>query len=62
MARNYDTTCPSCGRRFNVREVPMGVAGGKDSEDIDCPWCGNTVDKKMTDGWFETCKIEDKGM
>ena len=45
-----------------MREVPMGVAGGKDSEDIDCPWCGNTVDKKMTDGWFETCKIEDKGM
>ena len=36
----------------------MGVAGGKDKEDIDCPWCRKTVDQKMTDGWFVTSKIE----
>ena len=58
MAWNYDQTCPACGKKFHVQEFPMGVAGGKDKEDIDCPWCGKTVDQKMTDGWFVTSKIE----
>ena len=40
----------------------MGVAGGKDKEDIDCPWCRKTVDQKMTDGWFVTSKIEQFNM
>lgn len=58
MAMNYDEICPLCGNKFHVDERPMGVAGGKDKEDIDCPWCGNTVNQKMTDGWFVTSKIE----
>ena len=62
MARNYDTSCPFCKKTFHVQEFPMGVAGGKDKEDIDCPWCGKTVDKKMTDGWFKTNKIETEEM
>lgn len=57
MAWNYNGTCPFCGRKFHVTEHPMGVAGGKEKEDIDCPWCGETVEKKMTDGWFSTEKL-----
>ncbi len=57
MARNYDTTCPSCGKRFHVTENVMGVPGGKDKESIDCPYCGYTVSQKMTDGWFTTSKL-----
>lgn len=56
MALNYDCTCPKCGNSFHVQEFKMGVPGGKDKEDIDCPWCGETVDHKMTDGWFKTSK------
>ena len=58
MARNYDQTCPFCGKEFHVHEFPMGVPGGKDKEDIDCPYCHKTVDQKMTDGWFDISKIE----
>ena len=58
MAWNFDDTCPFCGKGFHVEEHPMGVAGGKDKEDINCPWCGKTVSQKMTDGWFVTSKIE----
>lgn len=58
MALDFDLTCHLCGKKLHVTERPMGVAGGKDKEDINCPWCGQTVDQKMTDGWFETSKIE----
>lgn len=58
MAWNYDATCAFCGKGFHVEEHPMGVAGSKDKEDIDCPWCGKTVSQKMTDGWFVTSKIQ----
>lgn len=58
MTLNYKTTCPYCKKFFHVLEHPMGVPGGKDKEDIDCPWCGKTVEQKMTDGWFQTTKVE----
>lgn len=58
MAWNYSTTCPKCGKPFHVQEFPMGVPGGKEKEDIDCPWCHTTVEQKMSDGWFFTTKIE----
>ena len=58
MAWYYNTRCPFCGKEFHVEECPMGVAGGKDKEDIDCPWCRKTVDQKMTDGWIIKTKIE----
>ena len=58
MARSYDMTCPYCGCKFHVLEFPMGVPGGKEKENIDCPWCNHTVEQKMTDGWFVTSKIE----
>ena len=57
MAWNYDNICPFCGKKFHVTEHPMGEAGGKEKEDIDCPWCGETVEKRMSDGWFTTEKI-----
>lgn len=57
MALNYDLTCPYCGQKFHVQECPMGVPGGKEKEDIDCPCCNKTVEQRMTDGWFRTTKL-----
>lgn len=57
-SRHYIENCPYCGHQFYVDEEPMGVPGGKDLEDIDCPYCLKTVSKKMTDGIFHTAKKE----
>ena len=43
MVRNFDLTCPYCGNKLHVTEFPMGVPGGKDKEDIDCPWCSHAI-------------------
>ena len=32
----------------------MGVPGGKDRENADCPICGKVLYSGMTDGWFDT--------
>lgn len=35
-----------------------GWPGGKDKEDITCPYCGNVVGTKMTSGYIKVEKIE----
>lgn len=57
-SRHYIETCPYCGKKFHVDEAPMGVPGGKCSEDIDCPYCSKTVSTMMTDGFVYTNKLE----
>lgn len=52
--------CTACKKPFYVLEIPMGVGGGKDREDIDCPYEGHTVGSRMTDGWFKTVKMDQK--
>ena len=36
-----------------IQEMPMGVPGGKDTEEAYCPICGTLLYKAMTDGWYE---------
>lgn len=54
MARNFEVKCPSCGTLVAVIERPMGVPGGKEREEANCPVCGEIVYTGITDGWFNT--------
>lgn len=59
MARNFDIECPECGSKLHIQEFPMGVAGGKEKESVDCPKCRTKVYEAMTDGRFEINIIHD---
>ena len=54
----YEMNCKECGREFRVEVTTMGVAGGKDKEDITCPYCGHKNGYRMTSGFVNTYKIE----
>ena len=48
--------CSNCEEEFFVVEISMGVPGGKEKENVKCPYCGNIERQSMTDGWFSTSK------
>lgn len=58
MARNFDIICNECDAKVHIQEFPMGVPGGKEKEEVDCPKCGNQIYEAMTDGWFVASLIE----
>jgi transposase-like protein len=51
--------CKKCGKEFTYEVTSMNVPGGKDKENIDCPYCGETNGTVMTSGFVYTRKIED---
>lgn len=53
MAHSHRKECPNCGAVIYIQEMPMGVPGGKDTEEAYCPICGTLLYTAMTDGWFE---------
>lgn len=53
MAHSHDAICPECGAVVYIRVVPMGVPGGKTTEEVECPICNTHLYKAMTDGWFD---------
>lgn len=57
MSWNFSKKCPYCGTIVGVVEQPMGVPGGKEREEANCPVCGEAVFSAMTDGWFNTSII-----
>lgn len=56
----YEMTCPECGKKFLVQVSTMGVPGGKEREDVDCPYCHANNGYRMTSGFVNTFKIEGK--
>ena len=52
-------TCKICGREFRVQVTTMNVPGGKDKEEIFCPYCGEENGYRMTSGFVNTYKIEE---
>lgn len=54
-----NATCPNpeCGKEFSFSIIGGGVPGGKELEELDCPYCGALVDKEMMSGSFVTSKI-----
>ncbi|MCR5600566.1 MAG: zinc ribbon-containing protein [Ruminococcus sp.] len=51
--------CKKCGRQFKYSETGNIWPGGKDREDADCPYCGETVFSRMTSGFINVYKLED---
>lgn len=54
----YEMNCKKCGKKFRVEVTTMGVPGGKDREEITCPYCSQLNGYRMTSGFVNTYKIE----
>lgn len=56
----YKVKCKKCNRFFIVRVTTMNVPGGKDKEEIFCPYedCCEENGHRMTSGFVETYKID----
>lgn len=54
----YSKTCCECGRKFYVHVSTMNVPGGKDREEIECPYCHAYNGYRMTSGFVDTFKVE----
>lgn len=54
----YKKKCCKCGKWFKIIVCPMGVPGGKEKEEVICPYCHEENGYMMTDGFVRTEKIE----
>ena len=52
------TVCDNCKSEFSWTVRGDVWPGGKERENIDCPYCGNTVGSVMTSGYISVQKIE----
>ncbi|WP_338452328.1 hypothetical protein R4Z09_10845 [Niallia oryzisoli] len=52
------TTCKKCGKDFHYEVTDMRVPGGKEREEINCPYCGESNGSVVTSGFVHTYKIE----
>ena len=50
--------CKKCGKEFEVHVTTMNVPGGKDKEEIFCPYCHEENGYRMTSGFVYTFKKE----
>lgn len=50
--------CKECNKRFSVTEMGAKLPGTKESEEIECPYCGYAF-KERSNGVFRTHRIED---
>jgi len=56
---NNNTKCKKCGKEFKTEVTDMRVPGGKDRENIHCPYCNEINGSVMTSGFVFTEKIKD---
>ena len=54
----YNMKCKKCGKEFEVHVTTMNVPGGKDKEEIFCPYCHEENGYRMTSGFVYTFKKE----
>lgn len=52
-------TCSDCGKKYSIIELGGGVPGGKESEEIICPYCGYSYTRRSS-GVFRTYKLPDE--
>lgn len=50
--------CPNCGKKFSYTEVTHVVEHVRQLEPIECPYCHFEAEKKDTNGYFVTKKVE----
>lgn len=53
-------TCKKCGKKFRYELVGTVYPGGKDRETADCPYCGETVESRMTSQYYVVEKIDNE--
>lgn len=56
----YTMQCEKCGHVFRVKVTTMNVPGGKEKEEIICPYCHEENGYRMTSGFVYTYKIEEE--
>ena len=56
----YTVICKKCGRKFLVQVTTMNVPGGKDKEEVICPYCHEENGYRMTSGFVYTYKIDEE--
>ncbi|MCC9654153.1 hypothetical protein, partial [Vibrio sp. MA64] len=47
-----------CGKAFKVFVSGAGFVGGEELEDIDCPYCKQTVRRERTSGTYLESKLD----
>ena len=52
--------CKKCGKIFDYEIYGTIYPGGKEKEDIDCPYCGENNGYEMTSAFVRTFKLEDQ--
>jgi endogenous inhibitor of DNA gyrase (YacG/DUF329 family) len=57
---DYEINCPQCGAKLQIVERSMGVPGGKEKEQANCPICNTQVVEHMTDGFIDARLIEEE--
>lgn len=50
--------CIKCGKKYQVSEMGGGMPGTKESEDITCPYCMNTIHRR-SNGVFVTSPVSE---
>ena len=55
-------TCEKCGKKYVVINSCDHFPGGKEKEEINCPWCGHPCGTLMTSGFVRTEKFEDTSL
>ncbi|AGL01910.1 hypothetical protein [Desulfoscipio gibsoniae] len=53
--------CKACGKSFTVKISNAGYPGGKERENIDCPWCSVENGSEITSGIITTHKVITEG-
>ncbi|WP_343530295.1 hypothetical protein [Yokenella regensburgei] len=48
---------PQCEKEFSYSIIGGGVPGGKELEELICPYCNTVVDKEMMSGSFLTSRV-----
>lgn len=56
----YTMKCSNCGKEFLAQVTTMNVPGGKEKEERFCPYCHEENGYRMTSGFVNTYKIEEK--
>ena len=61
MLKIHKRICSHCGKEYGYENSGDVYAGGKDREDITCPYCDKVDFTKMTSGYFSTYKLDENG-
>lgn len=61
MSNKNSYKCRVCGKSFTITISDAGHPGGKERENIDCPWCGAENGTEVTSGIITTYKVLTEG-